>query len=93
MKILTICSSGMGENAILKLKIENILKQFHLIATIELADAVNAVTEQADFYVMTPACSAMMDYYQCIGARIIVIQDVLDPIEIEAKLKPLLQEL
>lgn len=84
MKIMAICSSGLGSSFMVEMNIKKVLKKMGVEADVEHSDLSSAIPSEADLFVMVKdiAASASIPDNQ-----LIVITNIIDINELETKLR------
>ncbi len=85
MKIVAICGAGIGTSAILKVNAERVLRKLGLDADVVAADLDTVVATATDAQVILTSA----EFVPAIGktyAEVIVVENVFDTAELEAKL-------
>lgn len=84
MKIMAICSSGLGSSFMVEMNIKKVLKKLNIEAEVEHSDLSSATPGAADLFVMAKdiAASAGVPDHQ-----LVVINNIIDINELEAKLQ------
>lgn len=90
MKIVTLCGMGFGTSLMLKMAIGDILKQHGLRAEIDAWDLGTCKGQKADIIV---APYDMERHLKDAAARVVLVRNLTDKKEIEAKLLPVIREL
>ena len=85
MKIVTLCTCGLGTCFALKIKLEEVLEYLGISCEVVPCDLGSGVMEQADLYIIPYGLEA--DTTLLGDAEILFIEDILDLEEIERKLK------
>ena len=80
MKIICVCGLGMGSSLILKMNVEEVLKDVSIDAEVEHSDASSARGERCDYIVTTSEISKSLD-----GAmgKIVICNNFIDKDEIK----------
>lgn len=84
MNVLTVCGLGMGTSLILKMNVENILKENNVNAKVEHLDVSTAKSTNADLIVTSNELVKNLEGHK---AQIIVIKNFFDKEEILKALK------
>lgn len=83
MKILTVCGMGFGTSLMLKMTIDDVLKEEKIKASVEACDVGSAKGKHADIIV---ASKDIGKHLQGSSARVIPIDNLTDKAEIRTKL-------
>ncbi|MGQ9494128.1 MAG: PTS sugar transporter subunit IIB [Anaerolineae bacterium] len=89
MKIATLCGMGFGSSMMLKMFIEEILKDLHMKAEVVPWDLGTFKGQQADIVV---APTDMEMHLRSTPAKVVLIRNLVDKKELREKLVPILQE-
>lgn len=89
MRIATLCGMGFGSSMMLKMFIEEILKDLRMKAEVVPWDLGTFKGQQADI-VVAPTDMAM--HLKSTSARVVLIKNLVDKKELREKLVPVLQE-
>lgn len=84
MKILAVCGLGMGSSLILRMNIENVLKEMGINASVEHMDVSAAKTAQADIIVTN---SEFIKALQGMGSKLVEVNNYIDSKEIKSALQ------
>ena len=85
MKIVTLCTCGLGTCFALNIKVEEVLESLGLSCEVLPCDLSSGFLEAADLYVVPYGLD--VDVNSLGGFGVLVIEDVLDTEEIEKKLQ------
>ena len=84
MKIMAVCGLGMGSSLILRMNIEEVLKNHGVKATVEHSDASSASSERCDYIVTTKEIAKSM---QTTIGKVVKLNNFVDKKEIKKVLK------
>lgn len=84
MRIVTLCTCGLGTCFALKIKVEEVLERMGITCDVIPCDLGSADLEQADLYILPYGLEADTTFLG--RAEILVVEDILDLDEIEEKL-------
>lgn len=84
MKIITLCGCGLGTCFLLKFTVEKVLAKHGVSAQVTPCDLGSAPLEYADIYVFPQGLETKGTLSP--GAKFVEIENVIDEVEIEAKL-------
>lgn len=87
MKILCVCGLGQGTSLILRMNVENVLKEKGVQADVEHTDVSSASGMQADYIVTN---SELAQSLQGHNAKIVIVNNYFDLNEIKDSLKEVL---
>ncbi len=90
MKILTVCGMGFGTSLMLKMFIQDLLKEMNIKAETDVSDLGSVKGSQVDL-VVAPA--DMKGHLADLKTRVIYIDNLIDKSEIRSKVVPLLKQL
>ncbi|WP_018930422.1 PTS sugar transporter subunit IIB [Gracilibacillus lacisalsi] len=83
MKILAVCGMGFGSSMMLKMTVEQVLKDLNQVADVETADFSTAAGLQADLIVTNTEFAKQLDD----GSKpVIAINNIADGQEVKEKL-------
>jgi ascorbate PTS system EIIB component len=85
VKIVTICGSGIGSSAVLKVNTERVLRRLGLVADVVAADLASVGTAAADAQVILTS-QEWADLLPKTFADVIVIENYFDTDELSRKL-------
>lgn len=88
MKILTVCGNGIGSSLMLKMKIEQILKEEGLMADVESADLSSAQGIPADLVVTVKELAG-----QFTDRRVVVVDSYINKQRIKEQILVTIQEI
>ncbi len=83
MKIVATCGLGMGSSMMLKMSIEDALKEAGIKADLESVDLGSAKSMNADIYVLSKDLERNASDF---GGEVIVIDNISDSEEVKEKL-------
>lgn len=86
MKIVTICGSGIGSSAVLKVNTERVLRRLGLVADVVAADLASVGTAAADAQVILTS-QEWADLLPKTFSDVIVIENYFDTDELSRKLE------
>jgi ascorbate PTS system EIIB component len=86
VKIVTICGSGIGSSAVLKVNTERVLRRLGLVAEVVAADLASVGTAAADAQVILTS-REWADLLPKTFADVIVIENYFDTDELSRKLE------
>jgi ascorbate PTS system EIIB component len=86
VKIVTICGSGIGSSAVLKVNTERVLRRLGLVADVVAADLASVGTAAADAQVILTS-QEWADLLPTTFADVIVIENYFDTDELSRKLE------
>lgn len=89
MRIATLCGMGFGTSMMLKMFIDEILKELQMKAEVIPWDLGTFKGQQADIVV---APVDMQMHLKSTSARVVLIRNLVDKKELRAKLVPVLEE-
>lgn len=84
MKILTVCGLGMGTSLILRMNVEEVIKEAGKDYEVEHSDVSAATTMPCDYIATT---SELAEVLKETGKKIIIINNYFDKEEIEKQLR------
>lgn len=90
MKILTVCGMGFGTSLMLKMFIQDLLKELNIKAEADVSDLGSVKGSQADL-VVAPA--DMKGHLADLRTPVIYIDNLIDKGEIRSKVVPVLKQL
>ncbi|SFL44501.1 PTS system, ascorbate-specific IIB component [Gracilibacillus orientalis] len=83
MKILAVCGMGFGSSMMLKMTVEQVLKELNQVADVETADFSTAASLPADLIVTNEEFAKQLDD----GSKpVIAIENIADSQEVKEKL-------
>lgn len=83
MKILAVCGLGQGTSLLLKMNIEDVLRELGVQADVDYMDASAAKSEAADIIMASPQLVPLLEEH---SAAVISLDSYLDKDEIKQKL-------
>lgn len=84
MKILTVCGMGLGSSLLLRIGVEDVLRQLHVEAQVEAVDITTAKGGGADLIVTSAQFAEMLEG---VGVPLVPIHDYVDRNEMREKLR------
>lgn len=90
MKILTVCGMGFGTSLMLKMFIQDLLKELGVKADVDVSDLGSVKGSPADFIV---APSDMKNHLNGLAVPVVFIDNLIDKKEIRSKVEPILRQL
>ena len=90
IKIVTVCSMGLGTSILAKMAIENVIKDTDFNVSIDCADIGSAAGYDADVYVTTKELFKAFNPPE--GAKVVIVTNFLDEEEMKKNLLPVLKE-
>lgn len=84
MKILAVCGLGQGTSLILRMNIEDVLRQLGKKADVDHMDVSSAVHERADLIVASPQLAPLLANHQ---AKVVVVNSYVNKDEIRSALE------
>lgn len=84
MKILCVCGLGQGTSLILRINVENVLRQMGIDADVENTDVSSASAECPDFIITSNELSQSLAGH---SSKIIIVNNYFDTTEIKAALE------
>ncbi|MHB9145763.1 MAG: PTS sugar transporter subunit IIB [Symbiobacteriia bacterium] len=90
MKILTVCGMGFGTSLMLKMFIQDVLKELGIRADVDATDLGSVKGSPADFIV---APSDMKTHLDGFSVPVVFIDNLIDKKEIRSKVEPILRRL
>jgi len=90
VKILTVCGMGFGTSLMLKMFIQDLLKELNIKADTDVSDLGSVRGSQADLIV---APSDMKTHLVDLSIPVIFIENLIDKREIRSKVAPVLKQL
>ncbi len=84
MKILTVCGMGLGSSLLLRIGVEDVLRQLHVEAQVEAVDITTAKAGGADLIVTSAQFAEMLEG---VGVPLVPIHDYVDRNEMREKLR------
>lgn len=88
MKILTVCGLGQGTSLILRMNVENVLKDLGLKADVEHTDVSAASSMNADYIITSQELAQNLKEH---SAEIVIVNNYFDLNEIKRNLETRLQ--
>lgn len=88
MKVVTVCSCGLGTCFVLKMKVEQYLQKKGVRAQVIPCDISSASLEEADLYVAPFGLN--LSFAGLKEENVIVLQDLLDETELQLRLDQVL---
>lgn len=90
MRILTVCGMGFGTSMMLKMFIQDILKELNIEADADISDLGSVKGKVADLIV---APSDMKTHLSGLPTPVVFIDNLIDKDELRRKLIPVIQQL
>ncbi len=90
MKIVATCGLGMGSSMMLKMSIEDALKEAGIKAELESVDLGSAKSMNADIYVLSKDLERNASEF---GGEVLVIDNISDSQEVKEKLLKAIENL
>ena len=90
MKVMVVCGFGLGSSMILKMKVDEVLKEAGIKITTFTADMTTAKGESFDAVVTSNDLASM---FAGIDQPVVVIDNFLDKDEVQEKALPVIREL
>ncbi|MGE5589983.1 MAG: PTS sugar transporter subunit IIB [Bacillota bacterium] len=90
MKILTVCGMGFGTSLMLKMFIQDLLKELNIRADADVSDLGSVKGSQADLIV---APADMKTHLTGLSTPVIFIENLIDKAELRSKVVPVLKQL
>ncbi len=90
MRVVAICGMGFGTSLLMKMTIDDIFRDNGIKADLQAWDLGSAKGQSADIIVAPQDMKRHLDGFQ---ARIVLVSNLTDKKEIEAKLMPVVREL
>ena len=90
MKILTVCGMGFGTSLMLKMFIQDLLKDLGIKAEVDVSDLGSVKGSPSDLIV---APSDMKGHLSGVSTPVIFIDNLIDKAEIRSKVAPVLKQL
>lgn len=84
MKVLCVCGLGQGTSLILRMNVENVLKELGIEAEVEHMDVSSASGMNADYIVTSNELAQSLTGHQ---AKIIIVNNFFDQEEIKSALQ------
>lgn len=84
MKILCVCGLGQGTSLILRMNVENVLRQLGVSAEVEHTDVSSASGMSADYIITS---SQLAQTLTGTNAQVIIVNNYFDASEIQAALQ------
>lgn len=84
MKVLCVCGLGQGTSLILRMNVENVLKELGIEAEVEHVDVSSASGMNADYIVTSNELAQSLTGHQ---AKIIIVNNYFDQDEIKSALQ------
>lgn len=84
MKILAVCGMGLGSSLLLRIGVEEVLRELHVEASVEAVDITTARAGGADLIVTSAQFAEML---QGAGVPVVSVHDYVDRSEMRAKLR------
>jgi len=84
MKVLCVCGLGQGTSLILRMNVENVLRELGIDADVEHTDVSAAVSMDADYIVTSNELAASLGQT---GAKVVVVNNYFDNDEIRSALE------
>ncbi|MGL5955466.1 MAG: PTS sugar transporter subunit IIB [Brevinema sp.] len=91
IKIVTVCSFGIGTSMILKMKVEEAFKEYGFLFEVEASDLVSAAGINCDLYFTSTAMG--QELKSLVHKEIILINNFMNIVEIQEKGLPILERL
>lgn len=88
MRILAVCGLGQGTSLLLKMHIEDVLKELKVKADVDFMDVSSAKFDRADIIVASPQLAPLLEGQT--RAKVVVVNSYLDKAELRRVLEPLL---
>lgn len=80
MKILAVCGLGQGTSLILRMNIEDVLRELGVEAEVDHMDVSAAAAEKADLIVASPQLAPLLAGHK---AKVVVVNSYLNKAEIK----------
>ncbi|BDG59604.1 PTS sugar transporter subunit IIB [Caldinitratiruptor microaerophilus] len=80
MKILAVCGLGQGTSLILRMNIEDVLRELGVDAEVDHMDVSAAAAEKADMIVASPQLAPLLAGHK---AKVVVVNSYLNKAEIK----------
>lgn len=90
MKILTVCGMGFGTSLMLKMFVQDLLKEMNIRAEVDVSDLGSVKGSRADLIV---APADMQGHLAGLSIPVIFINNLIDKGEIRSKVVPVLKQL
>lgn len=90
LKILTVCGMGFGTSLMLKMFIQDLLKELGMKADVDVSDLGSVKGSPADFIV---APSDMKSHLSELTTPVVYIENLIDKKELRSKVEPVLRRL
>ena len=90
LKVLTVCINGMGSSLILKMSVEQALKQLGIDAEVKHCNAGDYKGQKADLVVTTPALAKTIGNPE--GTKIVTTKNFFDVNQLKEKIKAELEK-
>jgi ascorbate PTS system EIIB component len=84
LKILAVCGLGQGTSLILRMNIEDVLRELGISADVDHMDVTSASSERADLIIASPQLAPLLASHK---AKVVVINSYLDKNEIRRLLQ------
>lgn len=88
---MVVCGFGIGSSLILKMKIESLLRENHILAEVFTTDVTSAGTHQADITLSSQEIKVAIE--DKINSPVLVIKNFLNIKELSEKLLPEITQL
>lgn len=89
MQILAVCGLGQGSSLLLKMTIEDALKELGVKAQVDFVDVSAAKGMRADVIVTSPQLAPLLEGHPT--ARVVTVRNYFDKHEVRAALEPVLK--
>lgn len=94
IKVLAACGNGMGSSMIIKMKIEEVLKQLNVDYTIDHCSVGEGINRAKDFQLILISEAFVNDFHvDSSKTKVIGLKNLLSTDEIKAKVTVALEEL
>ena len=90
IKIVTVCSMGLGTSILAKMTVENVLKDTEFNVSLVCADIGSAAGYEADVYITTKELFKAFNPPE--GVKVVIVTNFLDEEEMRKNLLPVLKE-
>ncbi|MCG0237704.1 MAG: PTS sugar transporter subunit IIB [Firmicutes bacterium] len=84
MKILAVCGLGQGTSLILRMNIEDVLREMGVNAEVDNMDVSAAASERADYIITSPQLAPLLAGHK---AKVLVVESFLNKAEIRRVLQ------
>ncbi|MFZ5817163.1 MAG: PTS sugar transporter subunit IIB [Bacillota bacterium] len=87
MKILAVCGLGQGTSLLLRMNIEDVVRELGIQAEVDHMDVSSAASERADLIIASPQLAPLLAGHK---AKVLVVNSYLNKAEIREVLRQVL---